>query len=284
MPQDSGIVKGLIEIFGDFKNILQIGLIIGGVIAFGVIIYAGFLYLIGADNASKQKDALDWIKAAVLGLAILTFGYLILTTINPSLLTVKELTLNYAQDDVLIQVSPENIALVSQQFSDPDNIISSYPLTRTFEITSLYGFRPSINNSSCKKLHGGIDFGVSCGNNVLAAGDGKVSIGAQTGYGTNIYGDNHIVITHKDGVQTVYGHLKSASVTNGQEVTAGTVIGISGGAADQVGVGLSTDCHLHFEVRKDGATRDINNLYPTSVATKTALDEFGKADSLPLCQ
>ncbi len=59
---------------------------VGGMIALGIFMYAGVLYIVSAGNPSKQKDAIDWIKAAVYGLVLLATGWIILNVINPAIL------------------------------------------------------------------------------------------------------------------------------------------------------------------------------------------------------
>jgi len=81
------IIEGFNKILpGGFSNILVFGLQIGFAIAFGTIIYAGFLYMTSGDDSSKQKDAIEWIKAAVQGLIIIAGAMIILRTINPNLI------------------------------------------------------------------------------------------------------------------------------------------------------------------------------------------------------
>lgn len=60
-----------------------------GVIAFGVIVYGGILYTVSAGNASKQQDAMAWITGAAWGLVLLLGAYLILYTINPDLVKLR---------------------------------------------------------------------------------------------------------------------------------------------------------------------------------------------------
>jgi len=97
------------------------------------------------------------------------------------------------------------------------------------------------------KLHAGADFGASCGNAIYAATSGTVTYaGAYGGFG------NLITVTSAGGVSTNYGHMYSSGVQVrvGQQVTAGQQIAQVGNA------GLSTGCHLHFELRQGGAATD----------------------------
>ena len=94
--------------------------------------------------------------------------------------------------------------------------------------------------------HGGVDFAVSTGTPVMAANDGVV---VGTPYDADGFG-NYVQIQHRDGHSSYYGHLASKGVSEGQEVTAGQVVGVSGNS------GNSTGPHLHFEVRRGGIKVD----------------------------
>jgi murein DD-endopeptidase MepM/ murein hydrolase activator NlpD len=78
---------------------------------------------------------------------------------------------------------------------------------------------------------------------VAAAASGTVSVADKTG--TTGYG-HWIRIEHGNGEQTIYGHLSVVSVTVGQVVQQGDIIGNVGST------GNSTGPHLHFEERADG--------------------------------
>ena len=107
-------------------------------------------------------------------------------------------------------------------------------------VTSGFGYRTDpVTGASA--FHAGIDFGVSCGTPIKAAGNGTVvSAQAQGGYG------NATIVNHGGGMATLYGHQSGVSVGAGQGVSAGQVIGSVGST------GKSTGCHLHFEVRIRG--------------------------------
>jgi hypothetical protein len=66
-------------------NFYQFALMIGGVLAFGIIIYGGVKYMVSAGNPSGQSDAKEWIESALLGLLLLVGAYFILNVVNPQL-------------------------------------------------------------------------------------------------------------------------------------------------------------------------------------------------------
>ena len=77
---------------------------------------------------------------------------------------------------------------------------------------------------------------------VLTAGAGTIAAtGSFPAYGRSV------IIDHGQRVATVYTHLSSVAVTEGQQVAAGTKIGRVGAT------GAATGPHLHFELRLGGA-------------------------------
>lgn len=93
-------------------------------------------------------------------------------------------------------------------------------------------------------IHGwnGVDLGAARGTPIHAAADGIVIVARANGGWNGGYG-NYAVITHDNGSQTLYGHMKSVIVSSGQSVSSGQIIGYEGST------GESTGPHLHFEVR-----------------------------------
>jgi hypothetical protein len=59
---------------------------LAGVLAFVMIVYAGFQYLTSGGNTAQQKDAQERIMNAIIGLVLLFAFYIILHTINPNIL------------------------------------------------------------------------------------------------------------------------------------------------------------------------------------------------------
>ncbi len=91
------------------------------------------------------------------------------------------------------------------------------------------------------KMHFGMDISATPGTPVFATADGVV-VAARSGYPG--YG-TIVEIKHALGFSTIYGHLKQYSVSRGQSVTRGTIIGTVGNT------GYSTGPHLHYEIIKN---------------------------------
>lgn len=123
------------------------------------------------------------------------------------------------------------------------------PITQPFGCTP-YQFENYDPNCPSKHFHTGIDIGDAWGTPV-GAGDAGIAYTYYSNYG---YG-NHVIIVHGNGWVSVYGHLASFAVGNGQAVGRGQVIGYEGST------GNSTGPHLHFEVRlNDNPVNPLNYL------------------------
>ena len=96
--------------------------------------------------------------------------------------------------------------------------------------------------------HNGIDIAIGHGTPVHASTDGVVFLARDAGMGYS-----YVLIGHRNGFATLYGHLSQIAVQSGQEVQSGEVIGRSGGAKGTRGAGtVTTGAHLHFEVIQNG--------------------------------
>lgn len=111
-------------------------------------------------------------------------------------------------------------------------------------ITSPFGYRIHPIFKS-RIFHSGIDIGGPNGGAIRASNDGKVIYsGWYGGYGKVVILD-HGVINGKP-ITTLYAHMSSINVSNGQYVTKGQTVGREGST------GYSTGPHCHFEVRVNG--------------------------------
>ncbi|MDD3896637.1 MAG: peptidoglycan DD-metalloendopeptidase family protein [Candidatus Peribacteraceae bacterium] len=97
--------------------------------------------------------------------------------------------------------------------------------------------------------HKAIDIAQSQGSIIRAAADGVVHYvqnGGSRGY-------SYVLIGHRGGYATLYGHLLQISVTPGDDIDKGQIVGLSGGVPGTPGSGpMTTGAHLHFEVIRDG--------------------------------
>ena len=123
-----------------------------------------------------------------------------------------------------------------------DNLARQFELRERFHsplggrFSSYYGSRKhpifSVNS-----FHNGVDIAAPQGSMVGSADDGVViDAGWMGGYG------KAVMIRHKDGYRTLYGHLSRITTSPGQHVKAGNLIGRVGST------GLSTGPHLHFTI------------------------------------
>ena len=116
-----------------------------------------------------------------------------------------------------------------------------WPCPSSTRVTSDYGTRLS-PTAGASSNHKGLDIGAAFGSAIVAAADGTV---AYAGYNSGM--GNYVMLSHGDGLYTVYGHCSALLVSTGDTVGAGQTIA-------QVGsTGISTGNHLHFGVSKDGA-------------------------------
>lgn len=90
--------------------------------------------------------------------------------------------------------------------------------------------------------HNALDIANPSAPGISVAENGTVTLVEQLRYG---YG-HHVIVTHPDGLSTLYAHMSDVYVRVGDHVARGQVIGRMGST------GRSTGTHLHFEVRKNG--------------------------------
>lgn len=88
-------------------------------------------------------------------------------------------------------------------------------------------------------LHAAVDYGVPVGTPVYASAAGVVIKTANLSYSYGTY----VVVQHTNGMQTWYAHGSSLKVSEGQTVSQGQLIMLSGNS------GNSHGAHLHFEMR-----------------------------------
>ena len=126
-----------------------------------------------------------------------------------------------------------------------------WPLPGYYRLSSQFGYRIH-PITGVAHSHTGIDIPASGGTPILAAKSGQVVTSAyHYSYG------NYVVIDHGNGNSTLYAHMSSRAVSEGQMVTQGQVIGYVGTT------GSSTGNHLHFEVRDNYTRVDPESKFPS---------------------
>ena len=122
------------------------------------------------------------------------------------------------------------------------------------KLTSAFGFRYHPKDGH-PQSHTGIDVAASTGVPIYAARGGQV-IMSEYGAGANWSYGNFVVIDHGDGTTTLYAHMSSRAVSEGELVTQGQTIGAVGDTGNTSGP------HLHYEVRRNGQRTDPEAYYP----------------------
>ena len=132
---------------------------------------------------------------------------------------------------ILETVTPQNVYTL-KPFTipvDSKRITSGFGDRRVFEYT---------DKQTSTTLHYGIDYGVPTGTPVHSCAEGKVVLAENrisTGWS--------VVIEHLPGLYSLYYHMDSLGVHEGQYVKQGERLGLSGAT------GLATGPHLHWEIR-----------------------------------
>lgn len=138
----------------------------------------------------------------------------------------------------------EEIKLLSEE-----KVITFLPTTNGV-FTSLFGMRTNPFSSEGLEFHTGVD--IAGYGSIVTVLSGRVTYaGWMDGYG-NVVIVNHGNINGKE-LSTLYAHLKTVNVSNGQDIKKGDGVGIMGTT------GRSTGVHLHFEIRENGVAVDPMN-------------------------
>ncbi|MFD7702210.1 M23 family metallopeptidase [Streptomyces caelestis] len=140
-----------------------------------------------------------------------------------------------AEEEARKKAEAERLAELAKQYALPT---SSYTITSTFGQAGAYW---------SSGQHTGLDFAAPTGTLIKAVHTGTItSAGYDGSYGYKT------VLTLDDGTEIWYAHQSSISVSVGQKVNTGDVIGRVGST------GNSTGAHLHLEVHPGGSSAGID--------------------------
>ncbi|KKU78864.1 MAG: Peptidase, M23/M37 family [Parcubacteria group bacterium GW2011_GWA2_47_7] len=153
-------------------------------------------------------------------------------------------------DDFEAQI---RVAIDPTSFPKPGTKVLEFPVEEPI-ITQRFGKTVDARRLYVSGTHNGTDFRATPGTIIKAAADGTVVATGDTDKACPgaSYG-RWILIKHKNGLSTLYGHLELIKVGAGKEVLVGDTIGYSGNT------GYSTGPHLHFTVYVSSAV-EVKNM------------------------
>jgi murein DD-endopeptidase MepM/ murein hydrolase activator NlpD len=129
--------------------------------------------------------------------------------------------------------------------------------------TSFYGDRRVyryVTGKTDTAIHAGVDYGVPKGTPVIACAAGKVVLAR-----FRISTGNSVILEHLPGVYSIYYHMDSLAVAEGNPVESGDLLGESGDT------GLATGPHLHWEIRVAGENADPDTFVSRPVLDRGAI-------------
>ncbi|UCA59301.1 M23 family metallopeptidase [Chryseobacterium rhizoplanae] len=152
---------------------------------------------------------------------------------------VIELTDSYGNKrEVKVMVTPKATPVASAPAA-PTSAAKAVAGTTTSKAAPMEKNNPPAEADQMQ-FHKGLDIAVAFGSDVRAAAAGTVIFSGQKGgYG------NCVIVSHGNGLATLYGHLSQLVSKVNDKVKVGQVIAKSGNS------GRSTGPHLHYEVHKN---------------------------------
>ena len=166
--------------------------------------------------------------------------------------------------EAAVQALEEEDARIEQEMKDAQRQLAAqnagivsetgwyWPVPGFYTLTSGFGWRTHPVYGT-QRYHNGTDIG-GAGINGTAIGAAKSGVVTTSKYSSS-YG-NYVVVSHSDGYQTLYAHMSSRAVSEGDIVTQGQTLGYVGTT------GVSTGPHLHYEVWYNGSRTDAEQYYP----------------------
>lgn len=253
--------------------------IIGAVAGFAVTSWASPVTAVGgtgSEQAQIVRDAEEDVKRLRLEQEVLSRREDILRMELEALAEAIRYNHDPVAEEELQQTRRHLIALIQNQKQGEKEILQSlrqiweaqgYAITASRghgggSISLVWPIEPELGISAYFKddgyhkrfgiPHHAIDLPAMQGTVVAAAADGTVVKVSDNGLGFN-----SLVIRHKGGFATMYGHVTEFLVSEGDVVHAGDAVALSGGRPGTKGAGrLTTGAHLHFEVLHDGEQVD----------------------------
>jgi len=145
---------------------------------------------------------------------------------------------------LLASATPSKVVIKSPEFIEEKDSLGNIVKKSLINPNTAEKLAAEKNNPPAEpdqiQFHKGLDIAVPYGSDVRGAAKGTVIFaGVKGGYG------NCVIISHGNGLATLYGHLSQILVKANQVINVNQVIAKSGNS------GRSTGPHLHYEVHKN---------------------------------
>ena len=193
-------------------------------------------------------------------------------------LEIKRLQENYSFFETKLDEMKQNpdsykIADTELELGDGESILTSQDKSLSWPVSPALGLTAFFRDAAYQKAlgipHNAIDIRLPTGSRIRSAANGVVSKVVDNGFAYS-----YVIISHPDRITTLYGHLSEISVTEGEIVRQGQVIGLSGGIPGTKGAGwLTTGAHLHFEVLQNFVYADPLDYLPLEYIPLSSLPE-----------
>ncbi len=245
-----------------------------GILATVMVIYGGIKWVAAAGNPGRINDARDVINNAIIGVLIALSSVVLLNTINPNLVNFKGIStgstiekIPFEADDAIGE-NGEGLSgracttkkgnPITQEVDCAANQTMIWPISGVAQVVkSRVGRREVTVGSSC---HPGTDFTTDkkTGLPLLAVVSGVIS------KLDSACGESIITLATPE-FHVRYVHVQTVSVSLGQRVSQGAVIGTSGGdpAGNVAIASCSTGAHLHLELYDNSG--ELHDIYPCIV-------------------
>ena len=133
---------------------------------------------------------------------------------------------------------------IYRNFADKRQWSEPFALPMQSVITSHYG-NARVFNGEVRSYHAGTDFRASIGTPIKATNDGIVALSKE-----RFMSGNSVIISHGEGIYSVYFHCSELKVAVGERVKKGQIIALSGDT------GRVSGAHLHFSIMVQGVSVD----------------------------
>lgn len=157
----------------------------------------------------------------------------------------------------------------------PGTAVFNWPIQNPI-ITQYFGYTKfALSGAYNGSMHNGMDIGAPVGTKIYAPLSGKVRMTGNTDTVPGCYSwGKWVLIDHANGLSSMFAHLSQISVTPGQQIQTGDIVGYVGNT------GYSTGPHLHYTLYvTDGVQVKQFNEFKTVTGCGAALSPFAAVEA-----